>query len=148
MRALLYIFCCFSFLGASRAADSYGDLLAGERALEWLAVIDAERYNEAWGQCSDGLQADISAVEWSEGLAKVRGQLGIPIARKMAKLVPTDYLPDAPNGDYMVVSFESEFAGRSESTNEIVVLEKAVVFTSELQEALQGKWVVAAYYIN
>lgn len=105
-------------------------------AMEFLHLIDAEKYAESW-QISAGLmQEKVTESEWVEKLTKARARSGALIERseKDASYSPT--AKDSPDGEYIALTYSSKYQ-QAESVSEYV--------TVMLED---GHWKVAGYFIQ
>ena len=134
---------CFIILGlilaplAARAEDS-AKQKAGETAAErWLGIVDEGNYGESWKEAATLFRQAITQERWEQALQGVRKPLGKLISRQMTSRTYTTSLPGAPDGEYVVLKFETSFE-RKKSAVETV--------TSTLDK--DGQWRVAGYFIK
>ncbi|MBC2595547.1 DUF4019 domain-containing protein [Ruficoccus amylovorans] len=114
--------------------------IAGREAVDtWLALVDGGKYAESWEATAPVFRTAIPKEQWVELLAKVRTPLGKVESRKLKALFYTDALPDAPPGEYVVVQFETKFAGREDTALETV---------TPMLNAEGTAWQVCGYYIK
>ncbi len=114
--------------------------IAGREAADaWLALVDHGKYMESWQATAPVFRDSITGKEWVEAMMKVREPLGKVESRKLKALLYTPALPDAPPGEYVVVQYETQFAGREG-------LAVATVVTMWVQE--HSAWRVCGYYIQ
>ena len=134
---------CFIILGlilaplAARAEDS-AKQKAGETAAErWLGIVDEGNYGESWKEAATLFRQAITQERWEQALQGVRKPLGKLISRQITSRTYTTSLPGAPDGEYVVLKFETSFE-RKKSAVETV--------TSTLDK--DGQWRVAGYFIK
>ena len=134
---------CFIILGlilaplAARAEDS-AKQKAGETAAErWLGIVDEGNYGESWKEAATLFRQAITQERWEQALQGVRKPLGKLISRQITSRTYTTTLPGAPDGEYVVLKFETSFE-RKKSAVETV--------TSTLDK--DGQWRVAGYFIK
>ena len=79
----------------------------------------------------------MSKADWQNALQQVRLPLGAAGNRSlMGSIYQTD-LPDAPKGEYVVIQYKTEFAGKNQFIETITpMLDK------------DGKWRVSGYFIK
>ncbi len=142
--SLFYLLVGFFVLGSSLRAESNEEIHVRDKTFEWLQILDENRYDEAWNLCNSDLQAEVEQAEWVGGLEQVRKPLGMPIKRVTTKLVPTDSLPDAPEGRYLVLVFKTEFMNIEFPMTEVVILEK----NRDLSVDDPSAWTVSSYYLS
>lgn len=105
-------------------------------AMEFLQLIDAEKYAESW-QMSAGLMKErVTEIDWVEKLTKARTLSGPLVERKEKDSSYSTTAVDSPDGEYISLIFESRFQ-RAESVSEYI--------TVMLDD---GHWKVAGYFIQ
>jgi hypothetical protein len=126
------------------AQTSAGDAGAGvEAALvsatRWLALADAGKWAESWDQMAPATQAMVSKDAWggANGIASIRNPLGPVTSRTVQSATFTHTLPRAPAGDYVVITYNTEFARSGKGMETVVPMRTA-----------DGTWKVSGYYIN
>lgn len=74
---------------------------------------------------------------WIRGLEAVRGPLGKVVSRKLTGKQYAKSLPGAPDGQYVVIQFKTQFEKKTSAVETVTpMLEK------------DGRWKVAGYYIR
>jgi hypothetical protein len=110
---------------------------AQKAAEQWLALVDAGKYARSWETAAPLLQSAMPTEQWAKTLASVREPLGRVVSRKLKSATPTRSLPGAPDGEYVVLVFETSFANKQSATETVTpMLDK------------DGTWKVAGYYIR
>jgi len=110
---------------AQKAADS------------WLALVDKGDYGVSWVQSADLFRAALSKDQWEKALSNSRGQFGKVLTRKLRSATLTTTLPGAPDGQYVVIQYETSFENK-----------KSSVETITPQLAKDGQWRVSGYFIR
>ncbi len=106
-------------------------------AENWLAMIDNGEYAKSWADAAQYFKKVITEAEWVQKMQEVRKPLGKPVSRKVKSETPKTSLPNAPEGQYIVIEFETSFAnGKMGLENVNTRLES------------NGKWRVAGYGIQ
>ena len=106
-------------------------------AEEWLALVDNKQYTESHEQASAEFKKVVEVDGWVALIESVREPFGPLISRTvLTKQYATD-LPNAPEGEYVVIQFVTAFENK-ESTVETV--------TPMLDQ--DGQWRVSGYYIR
>lgn len=134
MRSLL---CCLlsAALSALAFAAPANEQSQGS-AEAWLSLIDHQNYSESWAQSASLFRSRVSQQRWTEMAKQVREPLGRVISRKVLSSTTTRTLPRAPEGDYVVLRFQTSFQAKSEAIETLtVVLE-------------DGQWKAVGYYIK
>lgn len=110
---------------------------AEKAALDWLKLCDDSDYGESWEQAAELFRKAVSKEQLQSLLGAVRGPLGKMISRKVKSRRYTKQLPGAPDGEYVVIQFETSFENKSSAIETITpVLDK------------DGIWRVSGYYIK
>jgi hypothetical protein len=121
----------------SRAEDPDGVAKATAAATAWLALTDAEQYQESWKQASSLFQASVTSTHWQSALQATRLPLGTLKGRTIKSAKYTRSLPGAPDGEYVVVQFESSFENKA-----------SAVETVTPSREKDGSWRVSGYFIK
>lgn len=108
----------------------------GEDAEHWLALVDAERYEESWSESATLFQSQVSNSQWVSALSQVRRPLGAVKSRSLTNRSEHASLPGAPAGSYVVLVYQSEFESKSDAQETV---------TLALSE---GAWRVVGYFIK
>lgn len=128
-----------SFLmGASAyAQDADATAKAQDAAQAWLSVVDAGRYADSWERSAAFFQAVITKPAWIAAVQPVRAPLGNVKSRTLKSAAPTHTLPGAPDGDYVVIQYSSQFAHKASATETVTPMKQA-----------DGSWKVSGYFIQ
>jgi hypothetical protein len=112
-------------------------IVAEGAASNWLKLVDSGNYAQSWDDTGTVLKANVAKDQWLEVLSRNRGPLGALISRKLTSAEYTTKLPGAPDGQYVVLEYESSFEHKS-SVRETV--------TPALDK--DGKWRVYLYVVK
>ncbi|WP_306600243.1 DUF4019 domain-containing protein [Geothrix sp. 21YS21S-2] len=110
---------------------------AQDAARAWLALTDGGRYAESWDEGAASLRLAIPRASWEAALRPVRAPLGRTLSRKLKSATATKTLPGAPDGDYVVIQFETSFENKA-----------AAVETITPMKEKDGAWRVSGYFIR
>jgi hypothetical protein len=103
----------------------------------WLSLVDEENYAESWDQAAALFKAAVTKDQWQTMVKAVRAPLGKVVARKLKSKQYTKTLPGAPDGEYVVIQYETTFEKNQSAIETITpMLDK------------DGKWRVSGYYIK
>jgi hypothetical protein len=103
----------------------------------WLSLVDGENYAESWDQAAALFKAAVPKEQWQSMVKAVRAPLGKVVARKLKSKQYTKTLPGAPDGEYVVIQYETTFEKKQSAIETVTpMLDKG------------GKWGVAGYYIK
>lgn len=129
---LLVFLLCFSAVAQNKPEDA-----AKQSAETWLALVDSGKYADSWEQASQSFKTAITKDQWQSALQSVRDPLGKLMTRKLTSANYTKALPGAPDGEYVVIQYETSFANKASAVETIVpTLDK------------DGKWRVSGYFIK
>jgi hypothetical protein len=118
-------------------ADEAAEKAAGAAAPVWLGQIDAGNYATSWENASAHFRGAVTEKSWSDALNGSRKPLGKSLSRKLIKAGSAQSLPGAPDGNYVVMQFDSSFSNK-----------KSAVETVTFIQEKDGKWRAAGYYIK
>jgi hypothetical protein len=105
-------------------------------AMEFLQLIDDEKYAESWQSAAVLMREKVTQEDWVEKLAKARVLSGELVERVEESTSYSTSAKDSPEGEYIALTFTSRYQ-RAESVSEYV--------TVMLEE---GHWRVAGYFIQ
>jgi len=106
-------------------------------AERWLGLVDQGKYAESWKEAATLFRNAVNQGQWEQTLQAVRKPLGTLVTRKVKTKTHTTSLPGAPDGEYVVIEFESSFEKK-----------KSAVETVTPMMDKDGKWRVSGYYIK
>jgi hypothetical protein len=106
-------------------------------AEQWLLLVDEGKYEQSWKEAAEYFKNAVSQDKWHQSLQAVRNPLGKLISRKVKTQVYKTSLPGAPDGEYVVIQFETSFKNK-----------KAAVETVTPMMDKDGVWRVSGYYIK
>ena len=94
-------------------------------AQKWLALIDRGNYSESWKQASAVVQGAATEPSFVNLMNTFRQPLGELASRKLKSAQRMTELPGAPDGQYVVMQFETSFAGKKSTIETVTfMLEK------------------------
>jgi len=103
----------------------------------WLSLVDEGNYAESWNQAAGLFKAAVTKEQWQNTVKAVRVPLGKVMVRKLKSKQYTKTLPGAPDGEYVVIQYETTFEQKQSAIETITpMLDK------------DGKWRVSGYYIR
>ncbi len=134
--ACLLVLCLVLSTGIAAGGD--GKKKAALAAAEaWLALVDGGTYGQSWEEAAAYFRNAVPREKWEESLRTIRGPLGTIASRKVKTSTYATTLPGAPDGEYVVVRFETSFAHK-----------KSAVETVTPMRERDGTWRVSGYYIR
>ena len=118
-------------------ADQSKEEIAVTASKAWLSLVDGGRYVESWHQAAAYFKNALSKEQWERSLVAVRKPLGSVLSRRLVSKTYTKTLPGAPDGEYVVIQYESSFENKKSAIETITPMLQA-----------DGHWRVAGYYIK
>ena len=118
-------------------AQDEAEKLAQEAAQKWLATIDAGEFAAGWEQAAELMKSVVTKEQLSQQLGSVRGPLGDVVSRKLKSAQFMRRLPGAPDGQYVVLQYETGFTNKSLAIETITPAKEK-----------DGVWRVSGYYIK
>jgi len=103
---------------------------------EWLALLDSKHYADSWSQASALFRQKVDQATWSTQVKSVRDECGDLVSRKVSKVDPRKSLPGVPDGDYILLTYQSDFTKEQQLT-------ETLVLTRE-----NDHWRAAGYFIQ
>jgi hypothetical protein len=117
--------------------DSVAVAKAQAAAKSWLVLTDGAKYGPSWDDASSLFKAAVQRADWERSIKGVRSPLGALKNRKVKSATFARTLPGAPDGEYVVLVFESEFENKAAAVETVTpMLDK------------DGTWRVSGYYIR
>jgi hypothetical protein len=111
--------------------------LAEGAASNWLKLVDSGNYAQSWDDTGNVLKANVARDQWQEVLLRNRAPLGALISRKLRSVEYTTKLPGAPDGQYVVLEYESSFEHKNSAIETVTpMMDK------------DGKWRVCLYIVK
>jgi hypothetical protein len=103
----------------------------------WLTLIDEGKYADSWNEAAGYFKGAVKKGKWQEMLKAVRKPLGKVISRELKTKSYHTTLPGAPDGEYVVIQFETSFENKKTAIETVTpMLDK------------DGKWRVSGYFIK
>lgn len=123
--------------GPSLADEKAAVSQAQAAATRWLALTDASKYGASWDEASSLFKAAITRTNWESALKGARAPLGALRARKVRAATFTRTIPGAPDGEYVVIQFDTQFENKA-----------AAVETVTPMREKDGTWRVGGYFVK
>jgi hypothetical protein len=111
--------------GAARSQEPSTEAAAAaaaatESATRWLVLADAGKWPDTWDEMAPAAQSMVTKAAWTAAAAPVRDPLGAVKTRSLQSAVFTHSLPGAPDGDYVVIRYATEFAAKGKAEETVV----------------------------
>lgn len=134
---MVFIFFLLTVLSYGVNADQSAEEAAVASSQEWLSLVDAGKYAESWDEAAGYLKNVLQKQNWVESMQAYRKPLGKLVSRKLISKQYATTLPGAPDGEYVVIQYETSFENKKSAIETITpMLDK------------DGKWRVSGYYIK
>ncbi len=110
---------------------------AEQAAAHWLKLVDSGNYAQSWQQASSTFRAAVTQEDWEHKLQAVRVPLGAVASRQLKSAEYTTQLPGAPDGEYVVIRYNTSFEHKKTAIETVV---------SALDK--DGQWRLSGYFIK
>ena len=134
----------FLFLSSMAAADQSPLTLPSNvsnavmsAAQSWFIFIDGNKVPESWKETASLFKTQVSQKQWAESMASVQTTFGMAMARQLLNAQYTKTLPGAPDGEYVILQYQTAFEKKAASVETLTVMLDS-----------DGKWRVAGYFIK
>ncbi len=119
------------------AGNEVAEKQATAAAESWLALVDAGKFGESWDAAAAVFRAAVSKADWVRTAGAFRTPLGAVASRKLRSKQFTTTLPGAPDGQYVVIQFETSFEHKASAIETVTpMLDK------------DGAWRVSGYFVR
>jgi hypothetical protein len=106
-------------------------------AASWLALADSAKYGQSWDEAASLFKAAVPRADWERAVKGARAPLGAVRSRKIRSANFSRTLPGAPDGEYVVIQFDTQFEHKA-----------AAVETVTPMREKDGSWRVSGYFIK
>jgi hypothetical protein len=134
----LFVALALALALAGQATAQAREEIAVTGAREWVGLADSGQYGATWDQAGQLFQKSVAREQWEASLTNARKSFGNVDTRNLKTVVVTENLPNAPQGKYVVTTFETKFAQAPTATTETI--------TSYLESS--GQWKVVGYTVK
>lgn len=111
---------------------------AAQAAAEaWLALVDAGNYGKSWSDAAALFRRAIDQAGWEKAVGSVRAPLGSVLSRSLKGAKYATSLPGAPDGEYVVIQYDTSFANKRHAVETITPMKDP-----------DGSWHVSGYFIR
>jgi len=143
----VYLFSLFStsfsqtppavFKSDSKKFSSTATSDAVKSAEAWLRLVDESKYSQSWKTAASFFKTHVSSDVWEKQVASVRTTLGKLLSRKQRSSKQVTSLPGVPDGNYVVIEYDSSFEGK-----------KSAIETVTPMQEKDGSWKVSGYFVR
>ena len=128
---------CITLAYSAGEASQEAEMEAVKAAEAWLALVDGGKYAESWDDAAELFRNAVDREQWNQTMTGFREPLGRVIVRSLKSKHYTTSLPGAPDGEYVVIQYETSFENKRSAVETI---------TPMLDRG--GSWRVSGYYIK
>jgi hypothetical protein len=102
-------------------AEAKPETIAQGRALAWLGLVDTNNYDQCWEEMSPFFKKEVGKRKWKTTITQIRKPLGKVVSRKSKSAEHTTELPGAPEGEYVVVKFDTAFQNKPAAVETVIL---------------------------
>lgn len=110
---------------------------AANAVKQWLALVDAGKYRESWKEASTYFKKKVDSDKWVKSVREAREPLGEVKSRILKISHRVSSIPGAPEGDYFIMRYRTDFTGREDAIETITVIMD-----------VDARWRIAGYFIR
>jgi len=138
LRIVSIVVIALLFATLAVAQDNTAKIKAAEAAAEsWLKFVDSGDYSQSWIEASSMFKAAVTERDWEQKIKAARAPLGALFSRTLKSAQYKTELPGAPDGQYVVIQYDSRFANKKSAIETVTpMLDK------------DGQWRVSGYFIK
>jgi hypothetical protein len=125
-----------AFVLTSPGAAGEKETAAESAALTWLSYVDDGEYVTSWSSAGAPLQKQLTPQAWEGAASGARKPLGALNGRTLKAAQHTTTLPGAPDGEYVVLQFDSKFEHKAAAVETVTTVLEG------------GSWRVVGYFIR
>ena len=118
-------------------ANDVEEQKAVEVASEWLAVVDGGEFGKSWDAAAELFRNAVPREKWEGMAAAARTPLGALVSRELKSATYSTSLPGAPDGEYVMIQFDTVFENKASAVETITPMKDA-----------DGEWRVSGYFIK
>ena len=104
---------------------------------KWLATIDSNNYELSWEKSAEIFKKSVTKENWVKALKGIRTPLGKIKSRELLTNEFKTSLPGAPNGEYVIIVYKTNFENKENSYETITPMKDK-----------DGEWRISGYYIK
>lgn len=108
-----------------------------DAARQWLELIDLGKIDESWESAAGYFKRAVTRDQWRQSMSAVRAPLGDLVTRELESSTYATTLPGAPDGEYVVIQFDTSFERKKQAVETVTPMRDA-----------DGVWRVSGYYIK
>lgn len=137
LSALVLIISAAGLVAGRALADDAKVRVAQQAAESWVRLVDEGNYGGSWDEASSLFKKSVTREKWVEMAKPVREPLGKMLSRKLADGKYTTEAPGAPDGEYVILQYQTSFENKKSATE-----------TLSFMLDQDGKWRAAGFFIK
>jgi|HubBroStandDraft_1064217.scaffolds.fasta_scaffold32038_3 hypothetical protein len=122
---------------AAPAVPVTNEKAAQSAAEAWLSLVDANNISQSWAEAAAPFKRAVDQQGWEKADNAARTPLGKVLSRTLKSARYTTTLPGVPDGEYVVVQFDTSFENK-----------KTAIETVTPMKEPDGRWRVSGYFIK
>ncbi|ORJ53247.1 hypothetical protein B5V00_16440 [Geothermobacter hydrogeniphilus] len=95
---------------------------ANRSATRFLQLVDNQNYEQSWQAAAKLLQEKVPSEEWIKKLTSLRQWTGPVVERKQVEARYTTEAKDSPDGEYIMLNYESKYRNQPDTKEQIIVM--------------------------
>ena len=99
--------------------------------------MDRQSYVESWKEAAAYFRNAVEQPEWTKTQQAVRAPLGNVVSRAFNSANYRTTLPGAPDGEYVVVEFDTRFQHKQKAVETVIPMKEE-----------DGSWRISGYFIR
>lgn len=135
--ASIALFAVVTGAGVQGSIADTPESAAETAALTWLGLIDSGAYARSWDAAAQFFRNSLPQSQWVTRISAVRGPLGSVKSRRLLSARFERSLPGVPDGEYVIVQFNSSFEHKADATETVTPMKDP-----------DGEWRVSGYFIQ
>ncbi len=133
--ALIFLFCGLG-LGVALAQQKPEEL-ARKSSEAWLLLVDEAKYSDSYQEAAQYFKNAITKDQWQIAMHASREPLGGLRSRRIDSATYATTLPGAPDGEYVVILYDSSFENKRSAIETVTVTLDG-----------DGTWRVSGYFVK
>ncbi len=126
----------FALCGCKKGNPA-AEKIAVEVADQWLNLIDNGEYAESWNGAAEMFRKVVEKETWEKQMIAFREPLGKVISRKVIKKEYMTSMPGAPDGEYVVIQYKTDFENKKDAIETVTPMKDT-----------DSEWRASGYYIK
>lgn len=127
---------CLALLTVTAALSGERESAAQSAALDWLSHVDAAEYVTSWSNAGALFKSKLTPAQWEDAASDARKPLGALRTRKVKAVQYATSLPGAPDGEYVVLQFDSSFENKMAGIETVTAVLEG------------GVWRIVGYFVR